>query len=72
MNEEEREQFKAKITELSSKVHDMANKAQISILALQLQNFKLKEALQHVVNFDWNAWTEAKKLLEEIKKSENE
>jgi hypothetical protein len=51
---------------LKQQIHDNNNDFQVKYSALEVQNNKLKKALLAVINFEWNAWTEAKKLLEEI------
>ena len=38
---------------------------------LELQNMKLKKALYSIINFEWNAWTEAKALLISIDGDDN-
>ena len=51
------------IAELHTLIHDNNNKAMSRQSVLELQNMKLKKALLDVVNFEWNAWTDAKALL---------
>ena len=58
------------IAELHTLIHDNNNKAMVRQSVLELQNTKLKKALLSVINFEWNAWTEAKNVLaslEELK-----
>ena len=50
------------IAELHTLIHDN-NKAMARQSVLELQNMRLKKALLGVVNFEWNAWTEAKNVL---------
>jgi hypothetical protein len=54
------------IADLHSQIHNNNNKAMKTQANLEIQNIKLKKALLAVINFEWNAWTEAKKLLEEL------
>lgn len=59
------------ITNLHEKLHSLANETQHKVFTLELQKMKLKQALIKVINFEWNAWTEAKKLLETLEGEEN-
>jgi len=42
------------------------------IAELRAENTKLRQALKDIIDFQWNAWTRAKKLLEEIGSCQNE
>lgn len=55
------------LNELRQIIHDNNNKYQAKLSSLELENLKLKQALHDIVQFEWNAWTHAKKLLEELK-----
>lgn len=59
------------VAELRQTIHDNNNKYQVKLVELELQNFKLKQALHAVINFEWNAWTEAKKLLNKLDESQD-
>ena len=54
------------IAVLHQQIHDSNNAHQIAYTTLEVQNMRLKKALIAVINFEWNAWTDAKQLLEEI------
>jgi len=56
------------VEELRKTIHDNNNAYQIKLVELEVKNFKLKQALLAIINFEWNAWTEAKKLLESLDK----
>jgi hypothetical protein len=56
------------IAELKQTIHDNNNAYQIKLVELEVKNYKLRQALKAVIDFEWNAWTEAKKLLEELDK----
>ena len=54
------------ISDLHKRIHDNNNQFMVKYATLEITNMKLKKALLAVINFEWNAWTEAKKLLEEL------
>ena len=60
------------IAQLHKQIHDNNNAFQIKYSTLEVRAAQLKTALTKVLDFEWNAWTEAKALLEKLNARDNQ